>query len=124
MKTNPEKTVLIVDDNKDAVEALSTLLQVSGYETSTAHNGYSACDAARDHIPSVIIMDLGMPWMDGYEAVRTIRRMPGAKQIPIIAVSGNSQPDTQKKALAAGFSKHLSKPLDYDKLAQYLEEVA
>lgn len=124
MKTSQAKRILVVDDNRDAVETLASLLQVSGYETSTAHNGYSACDAARDSIPTAIIMDLGMPWMDGYEAARTIRRMPGAKQIPIIAVSGNSQPDTQKKALAAGFTRHLSKPLDYDKLTQYLEEVA
>ncbi len=124
MKTSQDKRILVVDDNRDAVESLSMLLQVSGYETSTAHDGYSACDAARDSIPSVIIMDLGMPWMDGFEAARTIRRMPGAKQIPIIAVSGNSQADTPKKALAAGFTRHMTKPLDYDKLAQYLEEVA
>lgn len=124
MKTTQDKRILVVDDNRDTVESLSMLLQVSGYATSTAHDGYSACDSARDRIPSVIIMDLGMPWMDGFEAARTIRRMPGATQIPMIAVSGNSQSDTQKKALAAGFTRHMTKPLDYDKLAQYLEEVA
>jgi CheY-like chemotaxis protein len=124
MKTSQEKSILVVDDNRDAVETLSTLLQVSGYTTTTAHNGYSAVDATREKIPSVIIMDLGMPWMDGFEAARTIRRMPGGKQVPIIAISGNSQEDVQKRALAAGFTKHLSKPLDYDKLARYLEEVA
>ena len=124
MHTTHEKRILVVDDNHDAVETMSMFLQISGYETSVAHDGYSACDAARASIPSAIIMDLGMPWMDGYEAARTIRRMPGAREIPIIAVSGYSHPDAQKKAIAAGFTTHLTKPVNFDHLTRYLDEMA
>jgi len=124
MHTLHEKRILVVDDNRDAVETMSMFLQISGYETAVAHDGYAACDAARTSIPSAIIMDLGMPWMDGYEAARTIRRMPGAREIPIIAVSGNNAPEAQKKAMAAGFTTHMTKPVNFDHLTRYLEQMA
>jgi CheY-like chemotaxis protein len=124
MHTIPEKRILVVDDNRDAVETMSMFLQISGYETSAAHDGYAACDSARASIPTAIIMDLGMPWMDGYEAARTIRRMPGMREIPIIAVSGNNQPDAQKKAIAAGFTTHMTKPVNFDHLTRCLEAMA
>lgn len=124
MPTTADKRILVVDDNRDAVETMSQFLQVSGFATVTAHDGYGACDAARASVPRAIIMDLGMPWMDGYEAARTIRRMKGAQDIPIIAISGNGQPDAQKKALAAGFSTHLTKPVNFDHLTRYLDAMA
>ncbi|TFW15664.1 response regulator [Duganella callida] len=118
------KQVLVVDDNVDVVETLSAMLQCHGYETAAAHNGYEACDWVRDALPRAIIMDLGMPWMDGYGAVRAIRRIPGAQSIPIIAVTGSADRDSAKKAVAAGFTQHFSKPLNFDHLNQYLDTVA
>ncbi|WP_174999283.1 response regulator [Rugamonas aquatica] len=116
--------VLVVDDNLDVVESLSALLQCHGYDTAAAHNGYEACDAVREALPRAIIMDLGMPWMDGFGAVRAIRRMPGAKQLPIIALTGSADQDSARKAVAAGFSQHFSKPLNFDHLNQYLSSLA
>lgn len=114
------KQVLVVDDNVDMVESLSALLQGHGYETSAAHNGYEACDSVRDAMPRAIIMDLGMPWMDGFGAVRAIRRMLGTQSLPIIALSGSADGDSARKAMAAGFTHHFSKPLNFEHLNQYL----
>lgn len=115
--------VLVVDDNLDVIESLSAMLQCHGYETAVAHNGYEACDWVRDAMPRAIIMDLGMPWMDGFGAVRAIRRMPGAESLPIIALTGSSDSDSAKKAVAAGFSQHFSKPLNFDHLNRYLNSL-
>lgn len=118
------KQVLVVDDNVEMVESLSALLQCQGYETASAHNGYEACDWVREGIPRAIIMDLGMPWMDGFGAVRAIRRMPGAQSVPIIALSGSADQDSAKKAVAAGFTQHFSKPLNFEHLNQYLNNLS
>jgi two-component system CheB/CheR fusion protein len=114
------KQVLVVDDNVDVVESLSALLQCHGYDTASAHNGYEACDSVREHMPKAIIMDLGMPWMDGYGAVRAIRRMPGAQLLPIIALTGSADRDSASRAIAAGFTQHFSKPVNFDHLNSYL----
>lgn len=117
------KQVLVVDDNIDVVASLSELLQCHGYGTSAAHNGYEACDSVRDRLPQAIIMDLGMPWMDGYGAVRAIRRIPGAQSLPIIALSGSVGDDVPRKAMAAGFTQHFSKPLNFEHLNSYLNSL-
>ena len=114
------KQVLVVDDNVEMVEMLSAMLQHHGYETASAHNGYEACDWVREGMPRAIIMDLGMPWMDGFGAVRAIRRMPGTQSLPIIALSGSADGDSARKAMAAGFTHHFSKPLNFEHLSQYL----
>ncbi|HEX5343236.1 MAG TPA: response regulator [Duganella sp.] len=117
------KQVLVVDDNVDMIESLSALLQCQGYEIAAAHNGYEACDSVRDGVPKAIIMDLGMPWMDGFGAVRAIRRMPGAQTVPIIALTGSADRDSARKAVAAGFTQHFSKPLNFDHLNRYLSSL-
>jgi two-component system CheB/CheR fusion protein len=74
-------------------------------------------------MPKSIIMDLGMPWMDGFGAVRAIRRMPGAQSLPIIALTGSADSDSARKAVAAGFTQYFSQPLNFDHLHQYLNSV-
>jgi CheY-like chemotaxis protein len=123
MNAIPGKNILLVDDNHDAVDMLATLLQVSGYSTDKAYDGYSACDAAKARMPNVIIMDIGMPWMDGFQAIRALRKIPGAANIPVIALSGNGNADTPKRASEAGFAKYFFKPLDFDSLSAYLENM-
>ncbi|MYM66758.1 response regulator [Pseudoduganella sp. FT55W] len=118
------KQVLVVDDNVDVVESLSALLECQGYETAAAHNGYEACDWVREAMPRAIIMDLGMPWMDGFSAARAIRRIPGAQSVPIIALTGSADRDSARKAVAAGFTQHFSKPLNFDHLNQYLDSLS
>jgi two-component system CheB/CheR fusion protein len=118
------KQVLVVDDNVDVVESLSALLACEGYKTAAAHNGYEACDWVREEMPRAIIMDLGMPWMDGFSAVRAIRRIPGAQSLPIIALTGSADRDSARKAVAAGFTQHFSKPLNFDHLNQYLNSLS
>jgi CheY-like chemotaxis protein len=114
------KQVLVVDDNQDLVESLSSLLEMHGYTTASANNGYDACDSVREKLPNVIIMDLGMPWMDGFGAVRAIRKIPGGQSLPIIALSGRNDADTSRKANDAGFTRHFGKPLNFDHLNSYL----
>ena len=124
MSQSSANQVLVVDDNVDMVESLSTLLEHHGYRTASAHNGYEACDSVQEQLPKAIIMDLGMPWMDGFGAVRAIRRMPGAKALPIIALSGMSDADTSRKAMAAGFTQHFAKPVNFDHLHKYLASLS
>jgi len=118
------KQILVVDDNADHIETLSSMLQAHGYATASANNGYDACDSVRDKLPSVIIMDLGMPWMDGFGAVRAIRKIPGGQSLPIIALSGRNDADTSRKATDAGFTRHFGKPLNFDHLNSYLSSLS
>lgn len=104
--------VLIVDDNPEAVEALAVMLQMMGYQTRSAYDGKEAVREAENFHPEVILMDLGMPVMNGYEAARRIRERSGGRSIRMIAVSGWGTDEVRKRAADAGFDHHLIKPAD------------
>ncbi|MDQ2990634.1 MAG: response regulator [Pseudomonadota bacterium] len=110
--------VLVVDDNRDACDSLQALFEMENCEVATAYDGQEAVLAAEQAMPDMIVMDLGMPRMDGYEAARRIRRQPGAKEVLMIAVTGWGQNDARQRTMEAGFDHHLIKPVDFDEIKQ------
>lgn len=117
------RRVLVVDDNLDAARSLSTLLKLGGNLTQSAHDGLAAVHQARDFRPEVILLDIGLPKMNGYEVCRTIRELPGGKEIVIIALTGWGQYEDRRKSEAAGFNGHLVKPVDYTALLKLLDDL-
>jgi CheY-like chemotaxis protein len=108
------RRILVVDDDIDSAWSLASLLQVCGHEVVyVAHDGIEAVDAAEHHRPDVVLMDIGMPRMDGYEAARQIRAQPWGATMTLIAVSGWGQEDDRQKSNEAGFDAHLVKPAEY-----------
>ena len=103
--------VLVVDDNVDAAESLAALLQVLGARTRVAHDGVTAIAACRAQAPDIVFLDIGMPKMDGYEAARRIRELPRADGIHVVALTGWGQDKDRLRSAAAGFDRHLVKPV-------------
>ena len=108
----PARRVLIVDDNHDVAEIASLLLTSSGCDVRVAYDGASALDTAGTFQPEIIFMDLGMPGLDGYETCRRIRAASWGTAVKVIAVSGWSRPEDEERSAAAGFDRHLVKPVD------------
>jgi PAS domain S-box-containing protein len=113
------RRVLVVDDNRDAAETLAQLLEMLGHDTEVAYDGPSAIAKARRSAPDVILCDIGLPGMDGYEVARQIRS-GGPTDVRLVAVSGYAQPDDVAKAVEAGFDGHVAKPPDPEKLAHVI----
>ncbi|MBA3356505.1 MAG: response regulator [Pyrinomonadaceae bacterium] len=103
---------LVVDDVADVREMLSVLLTYGGYEVVTADSGFAAIDAARQHKFDVIISDICMPGMNGYDLARALRALPGYEKVPMVAVTGFSISDDCRRSLEAGFNAHLTKPIE------------
>jgi CheY-like chemotaxis protein/two-component sensor histidine kinase len=113
---HPDKRVLVVDDNDDAAEMLSLMLQDGGYETVIAHDGPAALDAAHTHTPDIVILDIGLPGISGYEVAQQFRADADLHDIALIALTGWGSPDDRRKALAVGFDVHLTKPITEEDL--------
>jgi CheY-like chemotaxis protein len=103
---------LIVDDNVDAAVTLSLLLQLGGHTTALAHDGPEALRRVPEFKPDIVLLDLGLPRMDGYEVARAIRRMPNLDQPVLAAVTGWGAPEDRLRTKQAGFDEHLTKPVD------------
>ncbi|HYQ91509.1 MAG TPA: PAS domain S-box protein, partial [Candidatus Competibacteraceae bacterium] len=115
--------LLVADDNKDAATSLSLLLQMTGHEVAIAYDGLEAVDKAATFRPDVVLLDLGMPKLDGYEAARRIRAQPWGKEMILIAVTGWGQDGDRRRTQEAGFDYHLVKPVDPDVLEKLLAEL-
>ena len=113
--------ILVVDDNKDAAEAVALLLATEGFETRTADDGVQALAAISREVPDVVLLDIGMPGMDGYEVARRIRASEAGKNTVLCALTGWGQVDDKEKALQAGFDEHITKPVDPTALANILD---
>ena len=118
--TLPARRILIVDDSRDGGESLATLLRVLGAVVSLAHSGRTALTAVDAFRPDVVLLDIGMPGMDGYEVARRIRANPANRHISLIALTGWGQDEDRKRSVAAGFDHHLVKPADIEQLRQLL----
>ncbi len=116
--------VLVVDDNIDAAESLSMLLELEGAKVRQAHDGFEALAIAREFAADVIVLDIGMPGMDGYAVCRQLRAMPRGEDTRILAVTGWGQQEDRRKTREAGFDAHLVKPVDPDELTRILCEVS
>jgi PAS domain S-box-containing protein len=113
--------VLVVDDNKDTALGMAKLLQNSGYDVQTAYDGPTAVELARAQRPDAILLDIGLPGMDGYQVARQLREQDCCKSTLIIAVSGYGQREDRERARRAGFNHHLIKPVDFDSLLALLD---
>ena len=115
--------MLVVDDSRDAADSLRVLLELLGAEVRVAYDGAAALDACRGYQPEVVLLDIGMPGMDGYEVARRIRQGTGPKDMTLIALTGWGQEKDRRNAKAAGFDHHLVKPVDIDALQGLLRAV-
>jgi len=116
--------VLVIEDNQDAAEGLATVLRLWGHEVWVAYDAAAALETAERTKPDVIISDLGLPGMDGYDFARQLRQRPAFGRAVLIAISGYGRDDDRRRALEAGFDHHLVKPPDLDALAALLGHVA
>jgi len=119
-ESQPQRRVLIVDDNRDSADSLAMLMQITGNKTYMAHDGVEAVEAVEKYRPEVVLLDIGLPGMDGHEVCRRVREQPWGKDIIVIALTGWGQEDDRRKSEEAGFDGHLVKPVDYDKLLELL----
>src|SRR5690606_26685402 len=110
----PARRILIVDDNRDAAESLCTLLNALGATASVAYGGQEALDALDAVDPDAVLLDIGMPSMDGYEVAQQIRSTPAHADVLLIALTGWGQDEDRARAARAGFDHHLVKPPDVD----------
>ncbi|MDP2818564.1 MAG: response regulator [Polaromonas sp.] len=119
-----ELRILIADDNQDACATLASLLELMGYCVRQAHDGQAAVDAAADFDPQVVLLDIGMPRLNGYEACRQIRDQAGGAARTIVACTGWGQAEDRRRSDEAGFNQHLVKPVDPGVLFELLATVA
>jgi CheY-like chemotaxis protein len=115
--------VLVVDDNRDAAVSLAMLLRALGNEVQTANDGITALEAIRSFQPSLVLLDLGMPGMSGYEVAERARAMPEAKGATLVALTGWGQADDRQRTKDAGFDQHLVKPVELQTLQALLSQV-
>lgn len=120
VESPPKRRILIVDDNKDSADSLAMLLEITGNQTYMAHDGVEAVEAVEKHRPEVVLLDIGLPRLDGHAVCRYIREQAWGKEIVVIALTGWGQEDDRRKSEEAGFNGHLVKPVDYDRLLELL----
>ncbi len=116
----PRRDVLVVDDNTDAAAALQMVLELQGHDARAVFNGAAALAALAERIADVVLLDLGLPGMDGYEVARRIRLLPTGRDVLLVAVTGWGQDQDRARTAEAGFDEHLTKPLDSARLKQLL----
>jgi CheY-like chemotaxis protein len=111
-----KRRILVVDDNRDAVESLAILLEMMNYDVRTAADGVEAVEATSAFSPDVVLLDIGLPRIDGYEAAQRIRALDGGSAVYLIALTGWGQDEDIRRSRDAGFDQHLVKPVDPDTL--------
>jgi PAS domain S-box-containing protein len=116
--------LLIVDDNRDGAESMAMLQELLGHQTRLAHTGPDAVAAAREFLPDVILLDIGLPGMDGYEVARRLRSMPLLADTLLIALTGYGSEEDRQRAREAGFDEHLAKPADPEHLQRLMRRHA
>lgn len=119
----PKLSILIVDDSQDAALSLQTLLKLSGHTTYVAYDGLEALEKAAASQPQVILLDIGLPKLNGYEVVRTLRKNDWGRQMIIVALTGWGQENDRHRSSESGFDAHIVKPVDYGLLMNLLKEL-
>jgi CheY-like chemotaxis protein len=123
MEGSPMSRVLVVDDSKDYADTLATIARLNGYQVDVAYGGGSGLKAAKMNWPDAVLLDLGMPIMDGFEIARRIRLMAAERPMPLlIAVTGYGDNQTKLRCLAEGFDVHLSKTVRPSELLEVLAD--
>jgi PAS domain S-box-containing protein len=119
----PSRRVLVIEDNEDAAHSLREALELYGHQVEVAGDGPEGIEAARSYAPEVVLCDLGLPRMDGYEVARRMRADPALRSLALVALSGYAAPEDVARASEAGFDRHMAKPPNLDELARLISEL-
>lgn len=118
-----KRRILVVDDNHDSADMLASLLEFAGHEVRTANDGASAVAAAREFLPQLAFLDIGLPDMNGYALAEAIQDLPGLERAVLVALTGYGQQKDRENAMARGFDHHLTKPVSYETLVDTIERL-
>jgi CheY-like chemotaxis protein len=116
--------ILVVDDNKDAADSLALLLRMMGHEVESAYDGQEAVGAMAAFEPSLVILDITMPKLNGHEVARRIREQPRGRNIVLVALTGWGREEDRRRSLEVGFDQHITKPVELADLEQLLNTLA
>jgi CheY-like chemotaxis protein len=119
-RTGPSLRVLVVDDNVDTAQTLGMLLTALRHDVRTAHDGTAALEAALDFRPNLVLLDIGLPGLNGFEVAKRLRQQPVLSSVVLVAMTGYSQESDRLRSQEAGFDHHLVKPADFGKVQQIL----
>jgi two-component system CheB/CheR fusion protein len=114
--------VLVVEDNHDQADSLAIILRAWGYDVRVAYDGLEALSIVTQFAPNVILTDIGLPGMDGFQLAEKLRRLAETKNALLVAVTAYSDPVTRRRSTAAGIKRHFVKPLDLDAIKKVLAE--
>jgi two-component system CheB/CheR fusion protein len=117
-----ERRILIIDDNVDAATSLAEILRLEGHECEALFSAHEALERAATIRPDFVLLDIGLPGLDGYEVARRLRQIDGLEDVGLIALTGYGQPDDLERARVAGFDGHFVKPLDFGQLERTLAQ--
>jgi CheY-like chemotaxis protein len=115
--------ILVVDDNHDSALSLAMMLSIMGHDTRTAHDGESAVTTAEDFLPEVVLLDIGLPKLNGYEVAQRIRETPWGKSMFLIAVTGWGQEEDRQRSSEVGLNVHMVKPVEPAALERLLTQL-
>jgi CheY-like chemotaxis protein len=118
-----KRRILIADDNPDVAEAFEMMLQAIGHDVETAHDGIEVIEKAERYQPDIIVLDIGMPKLNGYDVARHLRKQPWGRDIVLVAVTGWGDEKDKGRSHAAGFDVHLVKPVDPGALGSLLSSI-
>jgi CheY-like chemotaxis protein len=119
-----QNRILVVDDNVDGADSLAVLLRLSGHEVSLAHDGPAALDLARAFRPEIVLLDIGLPGMDGFEVARRLRGNEPTRDAILVAVTGYGRDEDRARSQEAGFDYHLVKPISFDAMLGVFQQAA
>ncbi len=119
-KQGPSLRILVIDDSVDSADGLARLLELNGHAVHAAYSGPAALEASREFRPDVVILDIGLPGMDGYEVARRLREQPGSERILLVALTGYGQEEDRRRTSLGGFTHHIVKPVRADALLAIL----
>jgi DNA-binding response OmpR family regulator len=115
--------ILVVDDNVDSAESMATLLELDGHDVRVAHDGLAAVESALASRPQAVLLDIGLPGLDGDEVARRLRSLDETKDTFLIAVTGYGKTEDRVRALTSGFNYHITKPVDPGELDMIIEKL-
>jgi CheY-like chemotaxis protein len=122
--TSRSLKIFIAEDNQDSAESLKIILELLGHEVRVAHDGLSALAVAAAEPPDLMLVDIGLPGIDGYELARRARSDARLARVPMVALTGYGTDEDRRRATAAGFDHHLVKPIDLDVLSGLVSRIA
>jgi CheY-like chemotaxis protein len=124
VKGSPRRfRILVVDDNHDSALSLAMILSIMGHETRTAHDGEMAVATAESFLPDVVLLDIGLPKLNGYEVAQRIREQPWGASMYLIAVTGWGQEEDRQRSSEVGLNVHMVKPVEASALEKLLAEL-